>query len=190
MPPATPNGGWRRVRPTPSDPAMDGAPRELIRVGETHGGGMTYLVGLGADQLPPVAARELQNAWDAAREAARHSSWGVARAFRFERPGLEEGRLAEPVDLVLADPDACAWAGAIDARHGLGTPRGLSLCLRLLALIELIGHAAWAGALCRIRPEGAEFHPALLEAAGRLPLTREGRLDETIMRNSVGGALR
>ncbi len=178
---------------------MDGAQRELIRVGETHGGGMTYLVGLGADQLPPVAASELQNAWDAAREAARHSSWGVARAFRFERSRVEgtgvegtvvEGAGAEPVDLVLADPDACAWAGAIDARHGLGTPRGLSLCLRLLALIELIGEAAWAGALCRFRPEGAELHPALLEAAGRLPLTKEGRLDETIMRNSVGGALR
>ena len=164
---------------------MDAA--QLIRVGETRGGGMTYLVGLGADQLPPVAGRELQNAWDAAREAARHSSWGVARAFRFERPG-PEGGITEPVDLVLADPDACA--GAIDARHGLGTPRGLSLCLRLLALIELIGEAAWAGALCRFRPDGAELHPALLEAAGRLPLTKEGRLDETIMRNSVGGALR
>lgn len=162
---------------------------ELIQVGEMRGGGMTYRVGLGADQLPPVAARELQNAWDAAREAARHSSWGVARAFRFERPALEGGA-TEPVDLVLADPDACAWAGAIDARHGLGTTRGLSLCLRLLALVELIGEAAWAGALCRFRPEGAELHPALLEAAGRLPLTKEGRLDETIMRNSVGGALR
>ena len=165
---------------------MNAAQTSLIKVGETRGGGMTYLVGLGADQLPPVAARELQNAWDAAREAARHADWGVARAFRFERPG----GLAAPVELVLADPDACAWAGAIDRRHGLGTPRGLSLCLRLLALVELIGQAAWAGALCRFRPDGAELHPALLEAAGRLPLTKEGRLDETIMRNSVGGALR
>ncbi len=170
---------------------MNDAQEVPIRVGETRGGGMTYLVGLGADQLPPVAARELQNAWDAAREAARRDGWGVARAFRFERPpGAEEGTAPEPVDLVLADPDACAWAGAIDARHGLGTARGLSLCLRLLALIELIGQAGWAGALCHFRPEGAELHPALLEAAGRLPLTREGRLDETIMRMSVGRRLR
>ena len=156
----------------------------MIEVGELRGGCMTYRVGLGAEQLPPVAGRELQNAWDTAREAAGADAWDVARAFRFEREGLDA-----PVDLVLADPDACAWAGAIDRCHGLGTTRGLSLCLRLLALVELIGQAAWAGALCRFRPDGAELHPALLEAAGRLPLTREGRLDETTMRRTVGGRL-
>ena len=158
---------------------MSGA--RVITVGETRAGCLTYRVGLGVEQLPPVAGRELQNAWDAA--------WGVARLFRFERPDVGD-EPAEPVDLVLADPDACAWAGAIDAREGLGNPRGLSLCLRLLALVELIGRAAWASALCRIRPEGAELHPALLDAAARLPLTREGRLDETIIRESVGGRLR
>ncbi len=161
----------------------------VITVGETRAGCLTYRVGLGVEQLPPVAGRELQNAWDAARAAAHGDAWGVARLFRFERLGAGDDKV-EPVDLVLADPDACAWAGAIDAREGLGNPRGLSLCLRLLALVELIGRAAWAHALCRIRPDGAELHPALLDAAGRLPLTREGRLDETIMRNSVGRRLR
>jgi len=156
------------------------AGRGTISVAETRDGCMTYLVTLGTEQLPAVAGRDLRAAWDAARDAAARDAWGVARAFRFQR---QDG---EATDLVLADADACAWAGAIDARAGLATAHGLSLCLRLLALVELIATASWAAALCEFRRDGAALHPALLDAAGRLPLTSEGRLDETLMRAQVG----
>ena len=91
-----------------------------------------------------------------------------------------------PTDLLLADPDACAWADALDQRDGLATRSGLSLCLRLLGLVELIARAPWAAGFCALRADGAKLHPALLEAAGRLPLTRDGLLDETRLRASLG----
>ncbi len=158
--------------------------RGAIEVGET-GGRLTYLVPGAPDQLPPVRGRELQAAWDAARAAATdaNADWGrlaVVRAFRFRCPD------GAPTDLLLADPDACAWAGAVDRRQGLTTRTGLSLCLRLLGLVELIARARWTEAFCAFRPDGAELHPALLDAAGRLPLTADGLLDETGLRATLG----
>jgi hypothetical protein len=146
---------------------------------------MTYLVPVAPDELPPVRGRELQDAWDAARAASIGAGvgwqgWAVQRAFRFRRPD------GASTDLLLADPDACAWAGAVDARRGLATRAGLSLCLRLLGLVELIARAPWTRAYCALKADGAELHPALLEAAGRLPLTTDGLLDETGLRASLG----
>ena len=146
---------------------------------------VTYLVPVAPEELPPVRARELQAAWDTARNAATQAGPGwreesVVRAFRFRT----EDR--KPTDLLLADPDACAWAGALDRSEGLATRSGLSLCLRLLGLVELIARAPWVAAFCALRSEGAELHPALLEAAGRLPLTQDGLLDETGLRASLG----
>jgi hypothetical protein len=155
-----------------------------IRVGERDGR-LTYLVPVAPEELPPVRGRELQAAWDAAREAAIEAgldggAGAVVRAFRFCRQDGAE------TDLVLEDPDACAWAGAVDRRAGLATRSGLSVCLRLLGLVELIGRAGWTDAFCALRSDGAELHPALLEAAGRLPLTEDGLLDETRLRASLG----
>ncbi len=61
---------------------------------------------------------------------------------------------------------------------GLATTRGLSLCLRLLALVDLLAHATWARPLFRLARDGAEFHPALLRAAASQPLTQDARFDE------------
>jgi hypothetical protein len=66
---------------------------------------------------------------------------------------------------------------------------GLSLCLRLLALVDLLARARWAAPLFRLRRGGAEFDPALLRAAATAPLNREARFDETAFRALVPGRL-
>ena len=83
------------------------------------------------------------------------------------------------MELLLADADAACWAEAVDARHGLDTPQGLAICLRLLALIEAMGRFSWLKGFFTLHPHGAELHPALLRAAAALPLDAGGRFDET-----------
>jgi hypothetical protein len=140
---------------------------------------MTYLVDVPPEALPPVRLRDLVAAWDAARAAATAASWGTARFFRFRRG---DGTCT---DLALADPDACCWAGAVDGTVGMNTSYGLSLCLRLLALVDLLARARWATALFAIRRDGAELDPSLLRTAATAPLTREARFDETGFRARV-----
>ena len=80
----------------------------------------------------------------------RGSHWGTPRLFRFCRAD------GTSTDLALADPDACCWAGAVDGTVGIGTSYGLSLCLRLLALVDLLASARWAGTLFAVRRDGAD----------------------------------
>jgi hypothetical protein len=68
----------------------------------------------------------------------------------------------------------------------MGTNYGLSLCLRLLALVDLLARASWAAALVELRRDGAEIAPAVLAAAATLPLTHEARFDEIDFRARVG----
>jgi hypothetical protein len=143
-----------------------------IRVGGGPGGSVTYLVDLPPEALPTVGKRDLELAWYAARDAAIADHWGAVRAFRFNRPD------GSHTDLALADRDASCWVGAVDRSVGLATTRGLSLCLRLLALIDLLARASWARPLFRLARDGAEFHPALLRAAASQPLTQDARFDE------------
>jgi hypothetical protein len=145
----------------------------LVRVGRGAGGLTTYLVDLPPETLPPVTGRDLERAWYAAREAAISADWGEARGFRFRR--ADGGYL----DLALADADARCWAGAVDGTVGMATCYGLSVCLRLLALVDLLGRVGWAERVVRLARDGAELHPCLLRAAASLPLTPEARFDET-----------
>lgn len=138
---------------------------KAIRVGGGPGGSVTYLVDLPPEALPTVGKRDLELAWYAARDAAMADHWGSVRAFRFNRPD------GSHTDLALADRDASCWVSAVDRSVGLATTRGLSLCLRLLALVDLLARAAWARPLFRLARDGAEFHPALLRAAASQPLT-------------------
>ena len=156
--------------PGPSCPPMDPSP--AIRVGTSPDGSVTYLVAVPPEALPPVGKRDLERAWHSARRAALHQKWGVVRGFRFARPD------GTHTDLALADPDAACWVAAIDAAVGLGTSHGMSLCLRLLALIELLAHASWARPLFTLDRDGADLHPALLRTAATIPLTKEARFDE------------
>jgi hypothetical protein len=151
-------------------------PQPSIRAGTNPDGSVTYLVALPPEALPPVAKRDIELAWHTARRAALGQRWGEVRAFRFTRPD------GTHTDLALADPDAACWVAAIDLAVGLNTRHGLSLCLRLLALIELLAHARWARPLFTLDRGGADLHPALLRTAATTPLTREARFDETEFR--------
>lgn len=157
---------------------MDALP-PLIRVGQAEDGTLTYLVDLPPEALPPVRSRDLAAAWDAAREAAAGAVWGAGRLFRFR------GACGGSTDLALHDRDARCWAGAVDRTVGIQTSYGLSLCLRLLALVDLLGRASWTAALFELGRAGTELHPALLRTAATRPLTSEARFDESSFRAAV-----
>jgi hypothetical protein len=150
------------------EPSSPGA----IHVGGDPDGLMTYLVDLPPEALPSVCKRDLERAWYAAREAALAERQGAVRGFRFHRPD------GSHTDLALADRDARCWVGAVDRTVGIANTSGLSLCLRLLALIDLLTRAPWARSLFHLARDGAEFHPALLRAAASQPLTRDAQFDE------------
>jgi hypothetical protein len=153
--------------------------RTSVHVGARPDGSLTYLVTLPPEDLPAVHRRDLERAWYAAREAALSQRWSVARFFRFQRPDGSFG------DLALADPDACCWAGAVDRTVGLRNSYGLSVCLRLLALVDLLARARWADPLCQLEADGAELHPSLLRAAASMPLGADARFDETGFRSRL-----
>ena len=150
-----------------------------VRVQARADGALTYLVDLPPEALPAVRRRDLAAAWDAARAAAAAADWGTPRFFRFRRSD------GTSTDLALADPDACCWAGAVDGTVGMGDSYGLSLCLRLLALVDLLASARWAMRLFSLRRDGADIEPAVLAAAATLPLTPDARFDEADFRAIV-----
>lgn len=150
-----------------------------VHVGAGPNGSLTYLVALPPEELPPVHRRDLERAWCAARDAAISQRWSVARFFRFQRADGSFG------DLALADRDACCWAGAVEVTVGLRNSYGLSVCLRLLALVDLLARARWTDSLCQLQRDGAELHPSLLRAAATTPLTAEACFDEMNFRSRL-----
>ena len=163
--------------------AMDADPNARIRVAVADDGTVTYLVDSPPESLPPVRLRDIAAGWEAARTAARAAAWGNARLFRFRR---DDGSLT---DLALADADACCWADALDQTACMHTSYGLSLCLRLLALVDLLARARWAAPLFTLTRGGAELDPALLRAAAITPLNREARFDDPPFRALVAARL-
>ena len=156
------------------------APRP-VQVAVGRDGTRGYLVALPPPELPPVRARDLEAAWDAARESAVRADWDVPRLFRFR------GADGEPAtELALADQDACCWAGAVDRTLGLASAYGISVCLRLLALVDLLASAQWAGGLFSLRRDGTRIAPQLWMAAAHLPLTPAGGLDPVRLRDRPG----
>ena len=146
-------------------------------------GWLTYTVSCSPVGLPPVSRRDLDHAWDAARSAAIAGEWGVVRGFRF----VDAGR--EPLTIALADRDALCWAGAVDRRLGLKTRYGISVLLRLLALVKLIASASWSHPLCRLSRDGADLDPALLAVAATEPLNEYGQFDELRFKARLSGSL-
>jgi len=153
--------------------------QSLVRVVHARDGTITYLIEAAPDHLPPVRTGDLASAWEAAHEAASGCEWGLPRLFRFI------GEDGSTLDMALADEDACCWAEAVDHTAGMHTTYGLSLCLRLLALVDLLARAPWAGARCRIRRTGAALDPQLVRAAATAPLTRGGGFDESLLRSRL-----
>jgi hypothetical protein len=155
-------------------------PSPPVRIGRGPHGLLTYFVDLPPEELPAVRGRDVDLAWNAAREAAISSIWGAPRGFRFRR------RDGSFTDLALADRDASCWAAAVDGTVGLATSYGISLCLRLLALVDLLARAPWTSSLFRLASDGAELDPALLRAAAVAPLNAEARFDEDLFRARLG----
>jgi hypothetical protein len=129
-----------------------------VRVGRGRDGTLTYELDSGPEDLPPVRARDLEAAWDAARQVGPDDA-AVGRAFCF-------GGTAGPLELTLSET-ARRWAAAVDRIAGLHTCRGVSLCLRLLAMVELAARA----------PVGVAPPPSLLHAVAAARLTASGQLD-------------
>lgn len=151
----------------------------VVRVAVAADGALHYAIPGAPETLPPVAPRALALAWDAARAAAAAEAWGPHRTLLFEGGAV----------LVLADADAACWAEAVDRAVGLGTLAGLALCLRLLALVELLGRASWTRGLFAIAADGIELHPALLAAAAAAPLDAGARFDETGMKRLLSNRI-
>jgi hypothetical protein len=151
-------------------------PDPAIQVAEDAAGAVAYAVPYPPQSLPPVRAEALLAAWRLAREAANAGRWGPPRSFLF-RP-----RDGEPSVLTLADRDARCWAEAVDRVADLATPAGLSLCLRLLALIDAMASAPWLADRFDLTHEGVDLHPALLRAAASVPLDAGARFDAAALR--------
>jgi len=179
-PPLAPERGKPHLARMP-DPSK-GQAGNVIQVAVSADGVLHYAVPCRPEALPPVAPLALSLAWDAARAAAAAAAWGPQRTLVFQNG---------PV-LALADADAACWAEAVDRAVGLAHLSGLALCLRLLALVELLGRARWMSGLFSIAHDGIELHPALLSAAATHPLDAGARFDETGMKrllsNRIAGA--
>jgi hypothetical protein len=147
-----------------------------IRTQASPSGEIFHLVPHAAAALPAVTKRDLEQAWEAAREAALAAAPPARHVFRFARDA------SPPLDLALNDKDAASWAGAIDRIADLSTAHGISVCLRLLALVDLMGRATWARAWFTFSRAGSKIHPALLQAAALSPLTDTGGFAETALR--------
>lgn len=146
-------------------------PAPAIRVAEDESGALAYAVPCPPEALPAVRPEALLAAWQAAHAGAASGRWGPPRTLMFRRPD------GEPTVLAIADRDARSWAEAVDRAADLATLPGLALCLRLLALVEVMTRAAWLEGLFDVTPHGVELHPALLRAAAAMPLDAAARFD-------------
>lgn len=170
---AAPSGAacWRMVSEPPSSCV------DILHCGENR---FVYRVTLPPEALPPVPIRALEQAWDAAHEAAV-SSASARRCFSFRGA---DGRIAH---FDLEDRDARHWAGAVDRVAGLASLGGISLCLRLLALVDLIANSPGAFGLMTRKRDGARLDRALLRAAARAELTADARFDEASLSRNLPG---
>ncbi len=154
-----------------------------IRVAVSADGSLSYAIAVPPESLPAVTPTALLGAWDAARARAHQGGWGPPRELLFRRADGSAERLA------IADRDARSWAEAVDRRADLSTLGGLALCLRLLALVDVMGRSAWLAGLFTVTAEGVELHPALLRAAATMPLDSVARFDAEALRGLLSRAL-
>jgi hypothetical protein len=141
-----------------------------VQVAAAPDGSLLYVVDFQPEATPGVQASDLMRAWGAARGAANGARFGVDRALLFRKP---DGALAR---LSLADAEARCWAGAVDRLFGLDHVYGMAVCLRLLALVDLLARAPWLAGLYDLAGGEAELHPALLAAAATCALDSDARL--------------
>jgi len=149
-----------------------------VEIAATADGTLTYLIDHHPSELPAVRTTDILIAWGLARGAAHRAAMGASRAFRFRS---HDGGWT---DLALNDRDALCWAGAVDHALDMETMYGLSVCLRLIALVDLLARAPWANRLVDLSAE-AGLHPALLRLAAESRLTDDAGFDEDGFQNSL-----
>jgi hypothetical protein len=158
-------------------------PEPRIQVAEDATGALAYAVPCPPESLPAVPPAALLAAWEAARAGAQAGRWGPPRQLLFIREDGEATRLA------IADPDARAWAEAVDRGADLSTLPGLALCLRLLALVDSLGRLNFLAGMFDVTAEGIDLHPALLRTAASMPLDAGGRFDAEALRRLLSRAI-
>ena len=146
-----------------------------IRTKIGPGGEVLHVVPGAPPDLPPVSRFHLEQAWDAARAASAGLAPPRTHGFRFNGG-------AAPLNLLLADRDAASWTHGVERIADFSTAYGISLCLRLLALVALMGQVEWLRPWFSLGRGRADIHPALLQAAALAPLTPEGGFAETSLR--------
>ena len=77
----------------------------------------------------------------------------------------------------------------MDRGADLGTLPGLAICLRLLALVEVMARATWLAGMFDVTAEGVELHPSLLRAAASMPLDAGARFDADALRRLLSRRL-
>lgn len=127
-------------------------------------GTLTYHVPHAVAELPAVRRRDLLAAWDAARDPAQPGALGAAITFRF--PDASGGWTV----FSLRDLDLVALARGADHVFGLHTAYGLSVCLRLVALVDGLVRRGQGGTVI-------DAPPAMLRLAAEGRLTDEAGLD-------------
>ncbi len=145
-----------------------------IRTEYGPGGEVLHVIPGAPADLPPVSKFHLEQAWEAARAAS--FAHAQIHGFRFDAAD------GAPFELLLADRDAASWTGSVERVADLSTAYGVSLCLRLLALVALMGSAQWLRPWFTLQAGHADIHPALLQAASVAPLTPDGGFAETSLR--------
>jgi len=146
----------------------------LVETRSGPNGDVLHIIAAAPAALPAVTKRDIEQAWEVAH--AGNAASAPPRGFRFT---LTE---APPIELMLYDSDAAAWALAVDRIASLSTAHGVSLCLRLLALVELMSRAAWARPWFSVSRAGANIRAELLHAAAIAPLSPAGGFDEPALR--------
>ena len=122
-------------------------------------GALLYLVALPPEALPPVRARDLAAAWDAARNAAWTNAGARCGCSASAAPRTPRSTSRSAMPTPAAGPARSMPRSVSVIRTAL------SLCLRLLALVDLLAHAPWASDLVALRRDGAAIQPPLLAAA-------------------------
>ncbi len=134
-------------------------------------GRLTYLVAPAARGTADRCAAATSSAPGTPRATPPWHSTGASTA-----SSASSAMTARIGDLALADRDACCWADAVDGTIGLRNSYGLAVCLRLLALVDLLARVRWADSLCLLRRDGAELHPSLLRRRGEHSVDRRSAL--------------
>ena len=95
--------------------------------------------------------------------------------------------LGVAVSLKFYDLDAHCWAAAIHCTFGLLIVNGLAICLRILALYQLMTVAPWVRPRFSYDPKlGLTINKSQFTAAANALLTEDGCFDQEALHQEIG----